>query len=135
MKLVRLASVMTLAVLLVAVAACGDDDEDGGEPATTDDDVGTAEEVSVEAADFSFDPAELTVPAGEVTVKLANSGQASHTLTVYADEEFSEAVEGADTENVSAGEEGEFTVAFEAGEYFFRCELHPGQMQGTLTAE
>jgi plastocyanin len=119
----------------VAVAGCSDDDEDGGEPAATDDDVGTAEEVSVEAADFSFSPAEVTVPAGIVTVKLANSGQAPHTLTVYADEEFSEAVEGADTENVSAGEEGGFTVAFEAGEYFFRCELHPGQMQGTLTAE
>ena len=146
MKLVRLAFVMMLAVLVVAaVAACGDDDEDGGDnggepaattPSVTDDEAGGGEEVTVEAVDLGFDPEDVTVPADlEVVVKLNNTGAASHTLDVYADEGFTEPIDGASTGNVSGGEEGEFTATFATGEYFFRCEIHPGQMQGTLTAE
>jgi plastocyanin len=30
---------------------------------------------------------------------------------------------------------GEFEVTLDAGEYFFRCEVHPAQMEGTITAE
>jgi len=143
MRLVRFGIVMLIAGLLVAaVSACGDDDEgsddNGGEPAaTTPAAVGDGgEEVSVEAVDLGFDPEEVAVPADvEVVVKLNNTGVASHTLDVYADEEFTEPIDGAATGNVSGGEKGEFTATFAAGEYFFRCEIHPGQMQGTLTAE
>lgn len=143
MKLLRFPLLAALSVLLVvAVAACGDDEEDsddgGTEPtaAATDDSGGGGggSEVSVEAFDFGFDPEEATVAAGEVTVTLVNAGEAPHTLTVYVDEDFSEAVEGANTQNVTGGEEGEFTATFEAGDYHFRCEIHPA-MQGTLTAE
>jgi plastocyanin len=44
-------------------------------------------------------------------------------------------VDGASTGNIPGGTVGEFTVSLEAGDYFFRCELHPSQMQGTITAQ
>jgi plastocyanin len=129
----------------VGVLGCGGDDDDGGPAATTaapDDGAATPVEgatetfVEVDAADFSFDPDELSVPAGEeLTFALSNTGSSPHTLTVYADEDYSEAVAGADTENVPSETVGEFKVTLDAGDYFFRCELHPGQMQGTITAQ
>jgi plastocyanin len=141
-------------MLLLAVAAvfsaCGDDDDDGGNGggqetpanATADsgddggDDGGSVTFVEVDAADFSFDPSELNVAAGvELTFAVANTGAVAHTLTIYADEDYSEAVEGADTGNMPDGTVGEFTVTLDAGDYFFRCEVHPDQMQGTVTAE
>jgi len=66
---------------------------------------------------------------------LNNQGTATHTLTVYKDDKFTEQVSGADTKNVSAGSKGEFKTTFTAGEYYFRCERHPTQMQGEFDAE
>jgi len=91
--------------------------------------------VTVEGKDFSFDPTTFTVAAGEeVTVTLNNTGNARHTLTVYTDEEYSDPVDGAET-SVNARDTGEFKATFEGGEYYFRCEVHPGQMTGTFEAE
>jgi plastocyanin len=158
LKLFRVLFSLLLSVLLVAlVAACGDDDEsgtngdsaatateDGGTPEATEEetegptDAGgePSEEVTVELDDFSFDPDSFTVTAGtEVKIDVENVGAAPHTLTVYSDEEYTEPVDGADTGQVEGGEDGEFFATFDAGEYFFRCEVHPTQMEGTLTAE
>jgi len=139
MKLLRVFQLLGVSLLLIgAVAACSDDDDDGdaGEPAaTTAPAASSGDSVSVEAKDFSFDPTSFTVAAGEeVTVTLNNTGNAGHTLTVYTDEEYSDPVDGAET-SVNAGETGEFKATFEGGEYYFRCEVHPSQMTGTLEAE
>jgi plastocyanin len=162
MKYIRITLLVAASLLTVfAIAACGDDDEeeDGGNgapaatsPADDGDDAtpevtdeagdtggatdGADDEVQVEMADFSFDPNTIQVPA-EVPVKIEarSVGAAPHTLTVYTDEEFTDAVQGADTGTIAAGEDGDFTATFDAGEYYFRCEVHPGQMQGELTAE
>jgi plastocyanin len=132
-------------LLAAAVVACGDDDESSNgdiTPGSTETegptDVGgePSEEVSVELADFSFDPEVFSVPAGtEVKIDVENTGEQAHTLTVYEDEEYTTAVEGADTGQVEGGADGEFNATFEAGEYYFRCENHPTQMEGELTAE
>jgi plastocyanin len=93
--------------------------------------------ISVVAADFSFDPIELEATEGDpITVAVTNAGTQPHTLTVYSDEQFTEAVEGADTGNISGGGTGEFTTTFdEAGKYFFRCDIHPNQMEGELIVQ
>jgi plastocyanin len=149
MKLFRISVLLAAGILLVgAVTACSDDDEDGDdggdEPAATtaaatetDDAAGGADdEVQVSMQDFAFDPDSFTVPAGvPVKIEATNDGSAPHTLTVYTDEAYQDAVEDADTGTVSGGEDGEFTVTFEGGEYYFRCEVHPAQMTGTFEAE
>jgi len=144
MRLFRVWTAIPVALLaVVTVAACGDDEKDSGgsttAPAATTpagDGNGGADEYTITAKDFSFSPIESDVKAGEAIVTLNNTGEVFHTMTVYADDQYAEAVEGADTENVAAGESGEFTITFEEGaEYFFRCELHPTQMTGELTVE
>ena len=94
-----------------------------------------ASEVNVTAADFSFEPAAVEVASGsEVTFNLQNDGSAPHTLTLYSDADFTTPIDGASTGNVSGGGSDSFTVTFdEAGGFFFRCEIHPGQMQGEIT--
>jgi plastocyanin len=129
-------SIPIVLVAAVAVAACGGDDEvDGDGTATTA--AAGPDVISVVAADFSFDPIELEATKGDpITVEVTNAGSAPHTLTVYKDEEYAEAVEGADTGNISGGGTGEFTATFdEAGNYFFRCDIHPTQMEGELIVQ
>ncbi len=82
-----------------------------------------------------FEQSELTVPAGEeVTVTLDNrdTGQL-HNWAVYQDESAGERLF---TTGICPGpcqEKVTFTV--DAGEYFFRCDIHPVQMTGTLIAK
>ena len=144
MNFLRISLLLAAGVLLVgAGAACGGDDEDedsgGEEPGATtpaSDGGGEGNNVTVEGKDNAFDPETFTVRAGEeATVTLENTGSATHTLTVYSDENFETAVDGADTDTVNGGESGEFAATFEAGEYYFRCEIHPTQMKGTFEAE
>jgi len=158
MRLFTTTAAILLLILALGVAACGDDDDDtgdGGTDATATEDTGdggadaTATEdaggddggdggvtfVEVDAADFSFLPNALDVDAGiDLTFVLSNADSAPHTLTVYSDADFTEAVVGADTGNVPGGTVGEFVTTLDAGGYFFRCEVHPSQMQGTVTA-
>jgi plastocyanin len=139
------------AILTLGIAACGGGYQDTGgaqaqstrtpaptakATATTSAASGGETSIDVRAADFSFDPATFKVAAAEnATISLNNTGAAPHTLTVYRDEEFTEPIEGADTGTVSAGSQGDFTASFQAGEYFFRCEIHPTRMQGEFEAE
>ena len=78
-----------LAVVLVAIAACGDDDADTVPPPD-----GPAT-IDVQLTEFLFSPATFTVGAGaQVTVNATNDGQDSHTFTVLgADVEVSSAAE------------------------------------------
>lgn len=135
------------AILTLAAAACGGGAYSGGATATetpaaatrpvapTPAAGGGETTVDVAAADFSFDPAAFTVPAGvDVTMTLTNTGAAPHTLTVYRDAEFTERVQGAETGSVSGGSEDSFTATFGAGKYHFRCEIHPTLMQGEFEA-
>jgi plastocyanin len=162
MKPPRISLLLLLTVLLAGAAiACGGDDEaDTGTPSATSaaptrededtpdataDDTGSPttgatgaldDEVQVQAADFSFDPDNFTVPAGvPVKIEVRNSGAFPHTLTVYSDEEYTTEVAGADTGNIEASEDADFTTTLEAGQYFFRCDIHPTQMEGDLTAQ
>ena len=106
----------------LTIAACGDDDDDGG-------DAGDAGEgaagVTVTAADFAFEPSELTVSPGQ-TITLRNEDDVAHSFTID-DPAVDVEAEGGDEADVSAPEE--------AGTYDFRCRYHPDQMTGSLTVE
>lgn len=161
MTLTRIiAGLLLLAAVSFGLIACGDDDDDdtggdqtaaatttapdGGDetPAATspgagNDDTpapgGSSTSVDVKTENFAFNPDEITVPAGEpITFNFTNADSSPHTFTLYVDEEFTQAIDGG-----SATESApQITVAFVApGEYYFRCKVHPSQMQGELTAE
>jgi plastocyanin len=142
MKWMRIVAVALVCAFGIALVACGDDDDGSGgadattAPAsTTGDAVGDGSEITVEAADFAFVPATLEAPVGEeVTIVVENTGTAPHTMTIYRDEGYSDPLEGGDTDNISAGGTAELTVTFSEGAtHFFRCEIHPAQMEGTIT--
>lgn len=115
--------VFLLLIGALTLAAC-----DGGEP-----DAGSAEgPVEVVGTDgLEFDPAELTVAAGEVTIELTSEPEALHTFTIE---------ELGDVEVVAAdgGETATGTVELESGTYTYYCSV-PGHreagMEGTLTVE
>ena len=96
-------------------------------------------EVTIIALDNSFDPNALQASSGQpVTVTMDNQGQATHNLVFYAgDSADADIITGDPTEQVAAGEQLtlEFTAPAEAGDYFFQCVIHAGQMTGTLTVE
>jgi plastocyanin len=93
---------------------------------------------AVTAADLSFTPSTFTINgAVDTTITLTNSGALPHTIHVYRDQAYPDAV--ADTGNVSGGGTGEVTIASadigDAAQLFFRCNIHPVAMQGTITVE
>jgi plastocyanin len=139
----------TITALVIAAAflgGCGGDDED--EPAATPD--ATAEQTQEPADDggggggggeavevaspedggLSFEPAELTAPAGEVTFTYDNPSMVPHAFDI-------EDVEGASTDTITQSD-ASVTVSLEAGEYTFYCPVgnhRDAGMEGTLTVE
>ena len=154
--------VVALLSFAVLVGACGDDEGDGGaeptateeeaeeptateeaaeEPtATVEEDGGAGTRLEVSAVDIAFEPNTLEAPADQsFTVVFDNQDEGlSHSFAIY---ENQEAAEGDDdpiaaTDIASGPDEQELPVdALEAGEYFFWCEVHQGQMTGTLVVE
>jgi plastocyanin len=83
-----------------------------------------------------FDRAELTIAADTETTITADNTDAgvSHNFAVYASRHAAESGEEAlaATEVCNAPCSDAVTLNLSAGEYFFRCEVHPSQMTGTL---
>lgn len=117
------------AALVLVLAACGttlaDDDGSTADPADAD--------VTVTAADMTFDPGTVTVAGGDAfTLALVNEDAMPHNIAIYTDASKSEKVfEG---EMVTDGTIVYDIPALDAGEYFFDCSLHPN-MTGTLVVE
>lgn len=132
--------IVALVVLVAALGACSDDGGDSTESTGTTaaeengDAGGTSEEageevdeggaLTVTARDFSFDPNQVEVEAGEdVTLTFANDGEVPHTFT-------SDAL-GVD-ERAAPGQTVEISFKAGAGEAEFHCSIHPG-MIGSVT--
>jgi len=145
------ASLVLSAALLVAVACAGD--SDGGEtpaggqpPAAEDTPVadetptggGATAEISM-VPTIQFDTAELTIPADtEVTITADNTDTGiPHNFAVYTSRDAAENGEEAlaATDICNAPCTDTVTLNLSAGEYFFRCDMHPAQMTGTLVVE
>jgi plastocyanin len=132
-------TITALAVAAAFLGGCGGDDEE--EPAATPTaeqtqapaDGGGGETVEVaspEDGGLTFEPAELTAPAGEVTFTYSNPSQVPHAFDI-------EDVEGGETDTITQGE-ASVTVRLEAGEYTFYCPVgnhREAGMEGTLTVE
>ena len=128
----RLAIVLALGLTLMlalAAVACGGD----GEENTTTGGTGSATTVKVTMKDNSFDPKQITVPAGkEITFNLENKGQAIHDMMVMVDGK--EIMSQPDA--IRAGATGKLVVTFaKAGTYDFKCTFHPTEMTGKITAK
>ena len=133
-----LALLLSAGVLLAA--GCGDDEEEGGgggsaaTPEATEEASGGAEALTLTAdpgGDISWEPAELSAPAGSVTVTLVNESDVPHAVEVEGNGVEEE------SETITAGET-ELTVDLEAGEYRFYCPVGDhaqNGMEGTLTVE
>jgi plastocyanin len=154
---VKALGVLLMAVVLVT-AACGGDGgtadgatADGGtaDGATADGgtadgatpDGGTACEpsgpiIEVSAEGVSFDQSCLAAPAGQpFTIGFTNNdGGIPHNVAIYTDESAAESVfvgeifQGVDTMSYEV-------PALEPGTFFFRCDVHPGQMTGTFVVK
>ncbi len=100
----------------------------------------TVDALTVNAGDFAFNPNALSVDgANDTAITLNNTGGAPHSMKIYRDAGYGDAVAGADTDLVSAGASGSLTLTSTnigaATQLFFRCEVHPSQMEGTIAVE
>jgi plastocyanin len=143
-------AVLTLAL---AVAACGDEEDEAevtpadtdsvaqnGTPAAAEPTAPGTVTIEISAVPtIKFDRDTITVTAGsEVTLKFTNDDtDVPHNWAAYTDSTATELIPGAITEICSGpcGEEITFTAPSEPGEYFFRCDVHPTTMTGTLVVE
>ncbi|MEO7666315.1 MAG: cupredoxin domain-containing protein [Dehalococcoidia bacterium] len=137
MRNLGLLAIVLMAILTLSAVACGDDDDGGATP--TDGPTATIEGEQfvppiVVIEGLSYEPSEFTIAAGEEsTIQIQNVDARDHTFTLYTDEEFTEAQGNGIT--LSEGDTVSLIDTFDAGTYYFRCEFHPTQMQGSFTAE
>lgn len=120
--LLRLLAVLAAAVLVFA--ACGGGDEEESTSTGGGDGGGT----TLSAVDNSFDPSEITAPAGEeVTIAFSNDGDNPHT--------FSSEEAGFDSGTVDPGSSKDVTFKMPEEETDFQCNIHGSAMSGTLVPE
>ncbi|HEX6115504.1 MAG TPA: plastocyanin/azurin family copper-binding protein [Solirubrobacterales bacterium] len=140
MRRTPIAIVLILASLALIAAGCGDDDDETTTAATTTTEAVTgatgedggsaaAGDSTVTMTEYSFDPSDPTVAAGD-SIEVVNDGEIPHNLTV----------EGTDlaTSDLDGGDSEELTVDLDPGDYEIICSIadHAAQgMTGTLTVE
>lgn len=124
-----LATLAATAILAAVAAACS------GGPAATVAPGGSqppaATSIAVSASEYRFEPATLTVPAGEITFRVTNAGTIEHEFEIFRGDQVVDEVEG-----LVPGLTRDLTVTLAAGDYTYVCKLsgHEEQgMKGTLT--
>ena len=154
-RLLWLPFLAVLALAMVA-AACGGEEEEGvatptgvpigaasptpPAPSLTPGAVPVAETVEIAAVPvLAFDMDTITVSVGsQVTVRFSNDESGiPHNWAAYRDSDATELLPGAIT-GICAGECSEeitFAAPTEPGRYYFRCDVHPIVMTGTLVVE
>ena len=125
----RLATVgLGLAALL---AACGGGTASSGPGGSVPAASLPAGTYAVEAKEYSFTPSTISVPAGEVTFRVKNTGVEEHEFEIFQGETVIDEVEG-----LVPGLTKDLTVTLAAGDYTFLCKLNGHDqlgMKGTLT--
>jgi iron uptake system component EfeO len=106
---------LCLALVPLALAACGNDKEDEHEGLS---DSSGATHVAVTISDNGCDPAQLTVAAGKVAFDVTNDGSAS--VTEFYVLETNDDIVG-EVENVIPGQKKTLTLNLDEGEYLTKC--------------
>ena len=88
-------------------------------------------------AGTAFDKDELRIPAGTQVTITADNTDGFHSFAVYESEDAAQSGEDpvAETEPCGAPCKKTVDVTLAAGEHYFRCEVHPSVMTGTIIAE
>jgi plastocyanin len=90
-----------------------------------------AAEYRIAAENIKFDKNQLDFPAStKVTLQFENKEAVPHNLAIY-DKEGGTALFTGETVNTEGEAKYEFTTP-EAGSYYFQCDIHPAQMNGTV---
>ncbi len=115
-------SALRTAVVVVAVTgvltACGSS-------STTKSPSAAGNTVDLTAANITYSPTDIKVPAGDVTFVVKNSDKVEHNLTIEDGGNVNADVASGKTVNAKA--------TLKAGTYKFHCEYHPDAMKGTIT--
>jgi iron uptake system component EfeO len=123
----RPARTAALAVALtVVLAACG-----GATPSAAPATAVPPGVIAIETKEYTFTPAAITVPAGEVTFSVKSAGNEEHEFEIFQGEAVVDEIEG-----ILPGLTKELTVTLAAGDYTFMCQLNGHDqlgMKGTLT--
>ena len=132
--------VLAVAIVPLALAACGDDDEttSAGATDTTAAETTTAASggaggsVAIKETEFVLDPSDPTTGAGPVSIEVTNDGSIPHDLEVEGNgiEEV--------TDTIEPGGSATLDVDLEPGSYKIYCTIgdHEEQgMVGELTAQ
>ena len=93
--------------------------------------------VSLSAQDIAFDMSTITVPAGaDVTVNFDNEDNGiPHNFAVYTDSSASQSIFVGDTITGPDTTTYTFTAPSDPGTYYFRCDVHPQQMNGDFVVQ
>lgn len=137
-------SVVTMAAFtLLALPACSSDDETSSEAPSK-----SGNTVAVTLRDYAIEPAVTSVPAGEVTFTIDNTGATEHEMVVIqtdvaiadmavenheTDEEAPGMNPIGEVEDVQPGESMELVLTLEAGKYVFLCNLPKHFERGMAT--
>ena len=141
LAVVTVVAFIALVLAVVAIVVAGSSDSEGGGAAAPS---GPTANPEIGATEFAFNPADVTVPAGEeVSAVLTNEGAVEHNWTILSESisseaDFNEDLVLAATDNIAAGEQGEVAFTLDAGEYQVICTV-PGHfaagMKGTVTVQ
>ena len=95
----------------------------------------TTLQIAAEPGD-KYDKNTLTVPAGApVTVQFTNNDSIIHNFAVYDTKGGKELYTGDLFKGPNVTKDEKFTAPAKAGNYYFQCDVHPDQMNGTLVVQ
>ncbi len=136
---------LALGLALILAVACNGDDGGGGEtpvanetPAAGETPPGGGDTAGIQMVPGNaFDKGELTIAADADVTITADNTDGFHSFAVYNSrdeaEGGSEPIDETGTCNAPCVDSVSVNLA--AGEYFFRCEVHPTIMTGTLIVQ
>ena len=103
-------------------------------PAATPTPAAGATQIEITAAALGFNKKTLEAQASQpFTVTLDNQDSVSHNLHIYT-QKGGDSIAVTDPDTVRPDTTGALTATItEAGEYYFQCDFHPNQMNGTIT--
>jgi len=116
----------------LAMAACGGGSGSSGGGNASCSPSGTT--IGVVAQDFKFDKTCYAAPAGQgFTVNLDNKDSVPHNFAIYTDNSASKALFQPPT--ISTGSKSFSVQALQPGTYYFQCDIHSNQMNGTFVVK